>query len=74
MATRATGTSRQINIQSGNPGDCYSGNTEIGGGPLMPASSAAAQTANADCGNARRRPARRDPSFLNEVLCDAQVR
>jgi hypothetical protein len=69
----SNGDFQKVNLQSGNPGECYSGNTELGGGPLMPATTAAAQTANADCANATAPAGSTDPAFLSEVLCDAQV-
>ena len=68
----SNGDFQEVNLQSGNPGECYSGNTEAGGGSLMPASTAMAQTLNAYCGQSQ--PAgSTDPTFLQEVLCDAQV-
>ena len=67
----SNGDFQKVNIQSGHPGDCYSGNTEMGGGALGPASTAAAQAANADCGTASAPAGSTDPSFLNEVLCDS---
>ena len=65
------GDFQQLNLESGHPGDCYSGNTEIGGGSLTPASSAAAQTTNANCGNASAPGGSTDPKFLTEALCDS---
>lgn len=69
----SNGDFQTVNIQSGHQGFCYSGNTEIGGGSLMPATSARAQASNADCGNPAAPSGSTDPAaFLNEVLCDAQ--
>ena len=68
----SNGDFQKVNLQSGEPGECYSGNTEIGGGSLMPATAP------------RRRPQRRlwqfvahrsgstDPSFLTR--CCAMLR
>jgi len=69
----SNGDFQKINLQPGHPGDCYSGNTEIGGGPLMPATTAGAQASNADCGNPAAPAGSTDPAFLSEVLCDAQA-
>ena len=69
----SNGDFQKVNLQNGEPGECYSGNTEISGGSLNPATSQAAQTLNADCGNNNAPAGSTDPSFLTEVLCDAQV-
>ncbi|HET9103196.1 MAG TPA: hypothetical protein VFN55_07555 [Solirubrobacteraceae bacterium] len=69
----SNGDFQKVNLENGHPGECYSGNTEIGGGSLMPATSAMAQTLNVDCGNPSAPAGSTDPSFLTEVLCDAQV-
>ena len=62
----------QINLLSG-PTDCYSGNTEIGGGPLRPADAAALQTTYPVC-NGSVVPANVNLPFFEEGLCDTQVK
>jgi hypothetical protein len=62
----------QINLLSG-PTDCYSGNTEIGGGPLQPADAVALQTTYPVCDGSVV-PANVNIPFFEEGLCDTQVK
>jgi hypothetical protein len=62
----------QLNFQSGHPTDCYSANTQVGGGPIQPASAAAMQTAYPSCTGAPVPAGSSDSSFLVQVLCDTQ--
>jgi hypothetical protein len=63
----------EVNLQGGHSTDCYSGNHEAGGGPLTPASAAAAQTAHPACNGQLEPAGSTDGNFLTQVLCDAQV-
>jgi hypothetical protein len=67
----SNGDFAEVNAQSGHPIDCFSGNTEVGGGSLTPAA-AALQAAQPTC-NGTPTPkgvTSNPPSFLNEILCD----
>jgi len=63
----------QVNFESGHPTNCYSGNTEVGGGALTPASAAAMQQRYPACNGALVVAGSSDPSFLGEGLCDSQI-
>ena len=61
----------QLNLEK-HPSDCYSGNTDTAG--TLTADSAAAAAVDPDVhDDARRRRTSTSP-FLNEVLCDSQVK
>jgi hypothetical protein len=62
----------KVNLENGHPSDCYSGNTETGGGSLSP-DAAALQTASPSCTGASVQQSASNPNFLAEVLCDSQV-
>jgi hypothetical protein len=62
----------QLNFENGHPTDCYSGNTQVGGGPIQPASAAATQTSHPSCTGAPVAAGSSDSSFLAQVLCDSQ--
>jgi hypothetical protein len=62
-----------LNLESGHPNDCYSGNTKIGGGSITPAGAAALQTTNPTCTTTPSATTTSDPQFLPELLCDTQV-
>jgi hypothetical protein len=62
----------EINLLSG-PTDCYSGNTEIGGGPLHGSDSEALQTKYPVC-DGKVVPANVNIPFFEEGLCDTQVK
>jgi hypothetical protein len=66
----SNGDFAQLNLESGHPTDCYSGNTEQGGG--NPTSSPAnLQQTHPSCNGS---PASSDPGpFLGEVYCDTQI-
>jgi hypothetical protein len=61
----------EVNFQSGHPTNCYSGNTEMGGGSLNSAD-AAFQQQNASCDGTPDTGNTSNP-FLTQVLCDSQV-
>ncbi|HUE28168.1 MAG TPA: hypothetical protein VMP89_15445 [Solirubrobacteraceae bacterium] len=61
----------QLNFENGHPTDCYSGNTEAGGGSLSP-DAATLQAEHPTCDGSAA-PANTNPPFLAEVLCDSQV-
>jgi hypothetical protein len=61
----------QLNFENGHPTDCYSGNTEAGGGSLSPDAASLQQSHPSCTGQAV--PANPNPPFLNEVLCDSRV-
>ncbi len=68
----SNGDFAKLNLVDGNPTDCYSGNTDAGGGPVTP-SSAALQAAHPVC-NGALVPASSEPStFITEVLCDSSA-
>ena len=60
-----------LNFESGHPTACFSGNAEQGGGSVSTSPSNLQQT-NPSC-NGSAVPANGNGTFLNEVLCDAQV-
>ena len=61
----------QLNLEAGHATDCYSGNTDQGGG--APTSSPAnLQQTNPKCDGSVA-PANANPSFLAEVYCDSQL-
>ncbi len=68
----SNGDFQELNFESGHPSDCYSANTEIGGGPLKPATAAAAQQSTSTCGGSAPGGST-DPNFTVEVLCDSQI-
>ena len=63
----------QVSFEAGHPTNCYSGNTQLGGGPIQPASAAAMQTSHPSCNGALVAAGASDSSFLIQVLCDSQV-
>jgi hypothetical protein len=63
----------QVNFEDGHPTNCYSGNTQVGGGPIRPASAAAMQTSHPTCNGAPVAAGSSDPSFTTQVLCDTQT-
>ena len=63
----------QVNLENGHPTDCYSANTEVGGGSLQPSDAAIMQTAHPACTGAPVAAGASGSSFLSEVLCDSQV-
>ncbi len=67
----SNGDFAQDNFLTGNPSDCYSGNTEVGGGKLTP-DAAAEQTRHPTCSGTQGAESS-NPLFLPEVLCDSQV-
>jgi hypothetical protein len=70
----SNGDFAEVNLEGGNPIDCFRGNTEVGGGPLTP-DAAALQKAQPYCTGAPS-PAgatSNPPSFLSEVLCATRV-
>ena len=63
----------QVNFENGRPTNCYSGNTQVGGGPIQPASAAAMQTSHPSCNGAPVAAGSSDPGFTAQLLCDSQV-
>ncbi len=61
----------QLNLEAGNPTSCFSGNKNVGGGPLTTSPSDLELTHPKCDGSAA--PANPNQAFLDEVLCDAQV-
>jgi hypothetical protein len=68
----SNGDFAQLNFEDGHPTDCYSGNTELGGGSLTP-DSAALELAHPSCDGTLVAHTQSNADFLNEVLCDSQV-
>ncbi|MGI8507164.1 MAG: hypothetical protein ACR2MK_10275, partial [Solirubrobacteraceae bacterium] len=68
----SNGDFAQVNLQT-NPNNCYSANTEIGGGSLKPASAAAAQQSSPTCSPTPVAATSTDKAFFGEVLCDSQI-
>ncbi len=68
------GAFAQLNLLSGEPADCYSGNTGNGGGPLN-AYAAAMQQASAICNLSETAPSdlNANLTFFGEALCDTQT-
>jgi hypothetical protein len=62
----------EIALLGGNPNDCYSGNTEMGGGSLSP-DAAALQSQHGTCTGTEAPGQVSNTAFLGEVLCDSQV-
>jgi hypothetical protein len=62
----------KVNLEDGHPTDCFSGNTEAGGGALSP-DAAALEVADPSCTGAIVNQSASNPNFLAEVLCDSQV-
>jgi hypothetical protein len=60
-----------LNFENGEPTDCFSGNTEVGGGSITPEDQTLEQKYPV-C-NGQDVNANTDPVFLQEVLCDSQV-
>ncbi|MGA9857436.1 MAG: hypothetical protein WBQ18_06200 [Solirubrobacteraceae bacterium] len=63
----------QVNFQNDPATNCYSGNTEAGGGSVQPQSAALMQTLHPSCNGMPQAAGSSDPQFLPEVLCDTQV-
>ncbi|MBV9006874.1 MAG: hypothetical protein JO181_19565 [Solirubrobacterales bacterium] len=61
----------QLNLEAGHPTDCYSGNTELGGGSLTGAAAALEQMHPKCDGSAA--PANTGGQFVSEVYCDSQL-
>jgi hypothetical protein len=61
----------QLNLESGHPTDCYSGNTELGGGSPTSSPSNLQQT-SPTC-NGSLVAANTNPPFLDEVYCDSML-
>ena len=61
----------QLNLEAGNPTNCFSGNVKSSGGPAT-TSPADLQTTHPTC-NGKPMGINSNPTFLNEVLCDSQV-
>jgi hypothetical protein len=66
----SNGDFNELNFESGNPTDCFSGNTDTSGSLSPDAASLQSQHPNCDGSSA---PANPNPTFLGEVLCDSQV-
>ena len=69
----SNGDFQQAMIENGHPTNCFSGNTEIGGGSIQPATSAALQTEHPSCDGTPATSGASDPNFLAEGLCDSQT-
>jgi hypothetical protein len=69
----SNGDFQEIQAESGHPTNCFSGNTEIGGGSIRPASSAALQQSQPSCNGQPSQGGASDPNFLSEGLCDSQI-
>ena len=69
----SNGDFQQLSLQDGNPTNCFRGNTEVGGGSIQPASSAALQQTHPTCNGAAVAGGSSDPHFLRELLCDTQA-
>ncbi|MGO9959850.1 MAG: hypothetical protein ACLP50_28390 [Solirubrobacteraceae bacterium] len=63
----------EVNLEGGHATDCFSGNHEVGGAPVQPASAAAMQTSEPTCNGTPIAAGSSDSRFLGEVLCDSQV-
>ncbi|MGH2870883.1 MAG: hypothetical protein ACRDL5_00265 [Solirubrobacteraceae bacterium] len=61
----------ELNLESGNPTDCYRGNVGTGGGALTSAAAALQQASPTCDGSAA--PVNTGGAFLNEVFCDSMV-
>ncbi|MBV9917494.1 MAG: hypothetical protein JO153_13400 [Solirubrobacterales bacterium] len=68
----SNGDFAHLNLQDGEPTNCYRGNRAIGGGPLSP-DAAALQQAYPFCTGAAVPASSSNPAFLSEVLCNSQV-
>ena len=62
-----------INFEDGHPNNCFRGNTEIGGGPVRPASAAALQVEFPTCAGELVPAGSSDPRALAEGICDSQL-
>jgi hypothetical protein len=62
----------QVNLESGRPTNCYSGNMATGGSTLSP-DLAALQMTHPVCDGSPSVAGSSNPHFLAEVLCDSQV-
>ncbi len=63
----------QLSLEDGHPTNCYRGNTESGGGSIVPQSAAALQQTRPVCNGSTGPASSSDARFLGEVLCDSQV-
>jgi hypothetical protein len=61
----------QFNINDGEPSDCFSANTVVGGGSLSP-DAASLQSTYPKCGGTQA-VANLNPEFLAELACDSQI-
>jgi hypothetical protein len=69
----SNGDFAQVNVdQDNHPTDCYSGNTELGGGSLN-TDDTDLETAHPSCDGSLVPASSSNPAFLTEVLCDSQV-
>jgi hypothetical protein len=69
----SNGDFAEVNLQGGNPLDCFRGNTQVGGGPLTP-DAAALQASQPNCTGLYSMGVNSNPpSFLTELLCDTRA-
>jgi hypothetical protein len=62
-----------VNFEAGHPTNCFRGNTEIGGGPVRPASAVALQVKFPTCSGELVPAGASDPRALAEGTCDSQL-
>ncbi len=68
----SNGDFAKVNLEAGHPTNCYSGNTELGGGSLTP-DAAALQLAHPACDGSPGATGSEPSAFLPEILCDTRV-
>jgi hypothetical protein len=68
----SNGDFAHVSLEDNHPNDCYSGNTEIGGGSITP-DAAALEAADPTCTSTPVAASSSNKDFLAEVLCDSQV-
>jgi hypothetical protein len=72
FGNRTNGDFEALNFQDNEPTDCFSGNTQVGGGAITPEDQALEKQYPV-C-NGKKVAANQNPTFLQEVLCDSQTK